>query len=128
MPPHRPQSQAYVKLIEFARTLRHGQTDAEQLMWMLLRNRRFLGLKFRRQHPFPPYILDFFCEALDLAIELDGGQHNTAESRQHDENRSSYLANHGIEVLRYWNHEVLTDFETVIEAIAIRVEAIMKPK
>ena len=125
---HPLRSQAYIELIEFARTLRQSQTDAEQLMWMLLRNRRFLGLKFRRQHPLPPYVLDFFCDTIKLAIELDGGQHNTAQSRQYDEERSKYLANRGIDVLRYWNHEVLAETETVAESIALRVHAIMNGK
>ncbi|MDA0835877.1 MAG: endonuclease domain-containing protein [Planctomycetota bacterium] len=119
-------SRAYVELIEFVRTLRQQQTDAEQLMWMLLRNRRFLGLKFRRQHPFTPYVLDFYCESLKLGIELDGGQHNTPEARQYDLDRSRYLADRGVKLVRFWNHEVLTDFETVVEAIALHADKIMK--
>lgn len=95
---------------------------------MLLRNRRFLGLKFRRQHPLPPYVLDFYCEELKLAIELDGGQHNAVDSRRYDERRSRYLADQEIHVLRYWNHEVLGDLENVVEAIAARVDAIRNEK
>lgn len=59
----------------FARQLRNEQTDAEHLLWRHLRNRQFLALKFRRQYPMPPYVLDFYCAELALVIELDGGQH-----------------------------------------------------
>ena len=98
-----------------ARRLRDQQTDAESLVWRLLRNRAFLGLKFRRQHPFPPYTLDFYCDELKLAIELDGGQHNEPDEAQRDTRRSAYLAARGIKVLRYWNHDVLNRTEAVLE-------------
>jgi very-short-patch-repair endonuclease len=60
-------------IFKYARELRRNQTDAEQLLWGLLRDRRFAGKKFRRQHPVGRYILDFYCHELKLAIELDGG-------------------------------------------------------
>ena len=104
-------------LLAFARELRQNETDAERLLWRLLRNRSLAGAKFRRQHPFPPYVLDFFCHELKLAIELDGGQHNLPEGRLHDKVRTAKLAEHGIRVLRFWNHEVLRDTESVLEAI-----------
>ena len=74
-------------LLAFARELRQNETDAERLLWRLLRNRSLAGAKFRRQHPFPPYVLDFYCHELKLAIELDGGQHNLPEGRLHDKVR-----------------------------------------
>jgi very-short-patch-repair endonuclease len=101
----------------FARNLRQSSTDPEQLLWRHLRNRRLTGHKFRRQHPLPPYGLDFYCHAKKLAIELDGGQHNTDEARAHDEIRSSFLAEQGITVLRFWNDIVLTETDAVLEAI-----------
>src|SRR5689334_4423686 len=104
-------------LLSFARSLRSNQTDAECLLWLILRGRRFVGLKFRRQHPCPPYVLDFFCEELRLAVELDGGQHNTAEARFADARRSEFLAKKGIEMLRFWNHEILGDLEAVMESL-----------
>jgi very-short-patch-repair endonuclease len=104
-------------LLAFARQLRRQQTDAEQLLWSLLRARRLGGWKFRRQHPLPPYILDFYCHELGLAIELDGGQHNDPSARRYDERRNAFLAKRGIKVLRFWNHEVLQDTEAVLEAI-----------
>jgi very-short-patch-repair endonuclease len=105
------------QLLERARTLRQEQTDAEALLWMLLRNRRLGGFKFRRQHPIDPYILDFYCEETRLAVEVDGGQHNTDEGRRCDAVRTSFLAHRDIRVNRYWNYEVLGDTETVLEAI-----------
>jgi methionyl-tRNA synthetase len=99
----------------FARKLRQEQTDAESLMWALLRDKRLGGTKFRRQHPFQPYVLDFFCHEANLAIELDGGQH--AEAQAHDEKRSAFLKSKGIDVLRFWNNEVLAETEAVLEKI-----------
>ena len=64
------------ELLSFARKLRKEATDAEQFMWRLLRNRRFYGFKFRRQHSAGKYALDFYCHEARLGVELDGGQHN----------------------------------------------------
>jgi len=102
-------------ILTFARELRTQQTDAEQLVWNLVRAKRFLGLKFRRQHPVGRYILDFYCDEKKLAIELDGGQH--AEQAGYDNARSEFLASQGIKVLRFWNNEVLGQTESVLEAI-----------
>ncbi|GIV55420.1 MAG: hypothetical protein KatS3mg040_0188 [Candidatus Kapaibacterium sp.] len=104
-------------LLHFARQLRRNLTDAEKLLWMLLRGRQFGGWKFRRQHPMPPYVLDFYCHELRLAIELDGGQHNTPEQLHYDQQRSEYLAAKGINVLRFWNNQVLQETEAVLHAI-----------
>lgn len=102
-------------LLQFARRLRHGQTDAETRLWHLLRDRRFANRKFRRQHPIPPYIVDFYCHDEGLVIEVDGGQH--AETRRQDEARSAFLEKHGLRVLRFWNNDVLQSTESVAEAI-----------
>ncbi|MGE0809759.1 MAG: DUF559 domain-containing protein [Immundisolibacter sp.] len=104
-------------LIAFARQLRGTATDAETLLWRLLRDRRVAGAKFRRQHPFPPYILDFYCHEHRLAIELDGGHHSEEAHQSRDAQRSEYLARYGIRVLRFWNNEVLQQTEAVMEAI-----------
>jgi methionine--tRNA ligase beta chain len=105
----------------FARKLRQEQPDAESLMWALLRDRRLGGAKFRRQHPFQPYVLDFFCHEANLAIELDGGQH--AEAQAHDEKRSAFLKSKGIDVLRFWNNELLAETEAVLEKIWWELDA-----
>ena len=109
-------------LKSFARELRESQTDAEAAMWYLLRDRRFFNLKFRRQHPIPPYVLDFFCQELKLAVELDGGQHNENENLKSDASRSAALASRGIQVARYWNHDVLKQTESVLEDLMLRVQ------
>ncbi|MFO1422920.1 MAG: DUF559 domain-containing protein [Candidatus Competibacteraceae bacterium] len=101
--------------LRFARELRRQQTDAESLIWMLLRDRRLAGCKFRRQHPVAPYILDFYCHEAKLAVELDGGQH--AENHAYDAERDAFLQAQGIRVLRFWNNQVLAETEGVLEVI-----------
>ncbi len=104
-------------LLQFARQLRKEQTDAERLMWALLRDRRLAGFKFRRQHPVEPYVLDFYCHEARLAIEIDGGQHNEPDARLHDEQRTAALVSQGIHVLRFWNNDVLNNTESVLQTI-----------
>lgn len=101
--------------IEFARSLRKQSTDAEQRLWALLRNRQLGGFKFRRQHPLPPYTLDFYCEDAKLCVELDGSQH--AQAATGDERRDKFLHERGIRTLRIWNNEVFANLEGVLEAI-----------
>jgi very-short-patch-repair endonuclease len=113
--------------LDFARSLRDQQTDAESSLWYLLRNRRFLGLKFRRQHPMPPYVLDFYCEELKLAVELDGGQHNEDEEAARDGRRDAFMERQGIEVARYWNHDVMQRMEQVLEDLVLRASLKVRP-
>jgi very-short-patch-repair endonuclease len=108
IPPH---------LLKNARKLRQTATDAEQLLWQLLRNRQVNHAKFRRQHPMGQYILDFYCHPLKLAIELDGSQHNEPEQQQYDEQRTLWLNQQGIQVLRFWNNQVLLETEAVMDVI-----------
>jgi type I restriction enzyme M protein len=100
-------------LLENARELRKNQTDAESLLWQLIRDRQIADCKFRRQHPVAPYILDFYCHEKKLAIELDGGQHNTESAIGQDHKRTEFLASQGITVLRFWNNDVLQNTEAV---------------
>ena len=102
---------------EAARTLRRNQTDAERTLWHHLRDRRLDGWKFRRQHPVGPYVLDLYCADANLAIELDGGQHDDDEHRKHDEKRTAYLVSQGLKVMRFWNNEVMENTQGVLEAI-----------
>ncbi|OIR16066.1 ATP-dependent RNA helicase HrpB [mine drainage metagenome] len=104
-------------LLAHARALRKNATDAEQLLWNLLRDRQLVNFKFRRQHPLGSYILDFYCHEAKLAIELDGGQHAEGVQRQHDEKRSAWLKEQGITVLRFWNNDVLTNTEGVLQSV-----------
>ena len=102
------------EFLDFARRLRKDQTDAETLLWRILRNRQLLGLKFRRQQPVGPYILDFYCYDYKLCIELDGGQHYTSEGQKGDEDRAVFLATSGIHTLRFSNLDVLKNLEAVV--------------
>ena len=83
------------ELLEFARALRVNATDAERLVWTLVRNRRLDGFKFRRQHPFGTYILDFYCAQAGLAVEIDGGQHFREGQERYDARRTEYLHERG---------------------------------
>ncbi len=92
-------------------------TDAEHRLWQHLRGHRFAGLKFRRQHPIGDYIVDFCCSEKHLIIELDGGQHAT-QSEQ-DEARTAYLQHLGWQVLRFWNTDMLSNTEGVLQHILV---------
>ena len=83
-----------------------------------LRDRRLAGIKFRRQHPFGRFILDFFCEERRLAVELDGGQHFDAAKQRYDERRSAFIREYGITVVRFSNDQVMRERWAVLEEIA----------
>ncbi|MCL6241074.1 MULTISPECIES: endonuclease domain-containing protein [Acinetobacter] len=102
-------------LLEFAKSMRHTATDAEHLMWQLLRAKRFMNLKFRRQHVIEPYIVDFYCHEIGLVIELDGSQHGTDEAIEYDAERTKFLEALDLTVVRYWNHDVLGRTDVVLE-------------
>ncbi len=110
------------ELLTFARNLRKEQTDAEALLWQLLRARRFCGFKFRRQYPICGYILDFYCYDVALAVELDGGGHNDEEQRLYDEERTAVLTESGIRVVRFWNNDVLNSLDAVLEELYRRLQ------
>ncbi|HEV7995753.1 MAG TPA: endonuclease domain-containing protein [Stellaceae bacterium] len=97
-----------------ARRLRHRSTEAERRLWALLRDRRLAGFKFRRQHPIGNYVADFACTRHRLVVEADGGQHadNVA-----DERRTILLERQGWRVIRFWNNDILSNAEGVIETI-----------
>jgi len=96
--------------LQRARDLRRSMTDAERALWYHLRDNRMSGIKFRRQHPIPPYIVDFCCIEQHLVIELDGSQHTTTV----DARRTQSLQAQGWRVVRYWNHDVLTRTDAVL--------------
>ena len=100
------------------RELRSGSTEAEKLMWKLLRNRAFHGAKFRRQHPIAGFILDFYCDEARLGIELDGSPHRAAPRPDDDIARTRLLnEQHGIQLVRFWNSEVLRHTERVLNRL-----------
>jgi len=100
-----------------AQNLRKNQTDAEQILWSKLRSQRLSGFKFRRQHPVDNYILDFYCNEVQLAIEIDGGQHAEKEIINKDNQRTALLNQKGIRVIRYWNNDVFENIDDVLEDI-----------
>lgn len=101
--------------------LRRNQTEAEKALWTHLRHKQFYGIKFFRQYSIGPYILDFYCPTVKLAVELDGGQHNQPESKEYDSVRSQYLNSHGIDVIRFWSNEVSLNTEGVLAVLELKV-------
>src|SRR3990167_2529405 len=100
-------------LTSLAKALRSRQTDAEKQLWMNLRDRQLKLAKFKRQYAVGGYIVDFICIEKKLIIEVDGGQH--MEHQRHDATRTAYLNGQGFHVLRFWNNEVLSNLEGVLE-------------
>ncbi len=127
-PPHTPREREkrsqyrggfqFSGLVERARELRKKQTLAEDVLWELLRDRRFLGLKFRRQHQFGDYLTDFYCHEAKLVVETDGDIHSTTAVQKKDHKRDAYLKSLGLEVARFPNELVLEQPENVLEQIA----------
>ncbi len=103
--------------LDLCRRLRADATDAEALLWRLLRSRQLAGVKFRRQHQFGPYILDFYSHEAKLALELDGHGHAQPEQRARDDERTAFLASHGLTVLRFANTAVLQETESVLTQV-----------
>src|SRR6266567_3634856 len=98
-----------------ARHLRKNLTDAEERLWSRLRRRQMQDCKFRRQAPIGDFIVDFVCYERALIVELDGGGHTL--KRAQDAKRTEWLESQGYVVLRFWNFEVLDDFDCVLEGI-----------
>lgn len=108
---------------EFARQLRRDQTEVERRLWQALRDRRFEKMKFRRQQPIDPYIVDFVCFEAKLVIELDGSQHGAAVNMIADKKRTDFLRSSGFRVKRFGNHELIEHFDAVLDAIAHELAA-----
>lgn len=107
-----------------ARQLRVEATDAEARLWLHLRNRMLGGFKFRRQFPVGPYIADFVCIDRKLIVELDGGQHADNPA---DEHRTRFLELRGYRVIRFWNPDVLSNTDGVLEMILLELEKAPHP-
>lgn len=103
-------------LYQRARELRNNSTHAESILWGYLRTKPF-GLKFRRQHPYSIYILDFYCHFLKLVIEVDGSIHDQPDIKINDKERQHLLQKEGLIVLRFTNDLVEKNFEEVRKAI-----------
>jgi very-short-patch-repair endonuclease len=104
------------RLRQFARAMRKDPTPAERILWRLVRHRRLAGYRFRRQHPFGPYILDFYCPVAALVVELDGDTH--AGREECDQARDVFLSERGLFTLRVPNDWLYTDGDAVLERVA----------
>jgi very-short-patch-repair endonuclease len=104
-------------LLPKAKALHKQMTDAEQCLWRHLRDRRFCEVKFRRQEPSGPYIVDFATLSEKLIVELDGGQHADETAVAYDQKRTAYLETRGYRVLRFWNDDCLARTAQVLEQI-----------
>jgi len=105
------------KYVVAARELRQVETETEKLLWNALRGKRLNGLKFRRQHPYEHYVLDFFCVEHQLIVELDGSVHDVLDQAAYDEDRTSFLNEHGLRVIRFRNEEVKKSLPNVLQTI-----------
>ena len=104
----------------FARELRKDQTRAEEVVWKLLRNRRYLEFKFRRQHVVEGFVIDFFCKELRLGIEVDGGIH--LNRKEYDGIRQMIIESEGIRIIRVSNAEIKKDPESLLVKIRQTIE------
>lgn len=100
-----------------SRILRSNMTDAEQLLWSRIRRKQILGVQFYRQKPLANYIVDFYCAAANLVIEVDGSQHYSTEGLMVDQYRDAVLGSMGLLVLRFDNLQVLNQLDAVVNVI-----------
>jgi very-short-patch-repair endonuclease len=113
--------------INFARRLRHEQTDAETILWSKLKHKQLEGVKFRRQQPIDQYIVDFVSFDTKLILEIDSGQHNEEVVRKRDNARTVRLRRSGYCVLRFWDNEVLLNIDGVLEKIRQNIKQEFHP-
>jgi len=103
------------KIFGHAKQLHRNLTPAEEILWSHIRGHRMQGVHFRNQHAIGNYVVDFCAPRKKLIIELDGSQHMDQE--QYDQERTAFLESKGYRVLRFWNHQVMNDLESVLHAI-----------
>jgi very-short-patch-repair endonuclease len=104
-----------------AKKLRANTTPHERVLWRALKEIPLEGTHFRRQAPIGPYVVDFFCPAKRLVIELDGGHHNEDETAERDRERESWLEREGYRVVRFWNSDISGDLTAVLERVYIEL-------
>jgi very-short-patch-repair endonuclease len=115
---------AFQKAEEFRKTM----TYAEHLLWEELKNNKFYGIKFRRQHPISRFIVDFYCHKYKLVIELDGEIHDKSEVKINDNNRETELKDFGLHILRFKNKEILENKSCTLDRIRKSIEEISGSK
>ena len=104
-----------------AKRLRANTTPHERILWRALKEIPQEGTHFRRQAPIGPYVVDFFCPARRLIVELDGGHHNNDEQAQRDRERQAWLEKEGYRVLRFWNSEISSNLNAVLERVYLEL-------
>jgi very-short-patch-repair endonuclease len=102
---------------EFAKEQRRNPTETENIMWIELRGKKLGGFKFRRQHPYGRFVLDFYCAMEMLSIEIDGEIHDTPENIEYDKVRTSVIEENGITEMRFSNQEILKEKDKVLNKI-----------
>ena len=102
---------------DYRRLLRHDMTPSERMLWKHISDKQLDGWRFRRQHGFGPYVLDFYCPVLKLCIEVDGEIHQRTDVVEKDKERTSFLESNGIKVIRFTNDEIENDISDVLERI-----------
>lgn len=109
-------------MIGKARELRKNMTKSEQKLWQYIRKKEIMGTRFRRQHPIDRFILDFYCHAAKLVIEVDGEYHNEEDQHQYDEGRAHELKEMGSDIIRFTNDEVESSIDKVIDKIKEKLQ------
>ena len=109
---------------EYRRLLRMTETSTERMLWKKLKGKQLEGYRFRQQHGFGPYVLDFYCPSLRLCIEIDGEVHVEDRVKQKDEERTIFLKENRIKVLRFRNEEVEQNIGNVLERIKNYIRSI----
>ncbi|MBR2234667.1 MAG: DUF559 domain-containing protein [Prevotella sp.] len=113
---------------EYRQLLRRTETPSERMLWKYLRGKQLDGYRFRQQHGFGPYVLDFYCPSIRLCIELDGHVHDSVEAQKKDKERSEYLNYYQIHVIRFRNEEVEQEIQMVLKKIREFINNIINPK
>ncbi len=111
---------AKAHIFRLAEKLRNNMTKPERVLWEYLRKKPF-GYKFRRQHPFHVYILDFYCHKAKLSIEIDGKSHESLNQKDYDQARTRFIKEMGIYELRFKNEDVISDIGSVIHEILLEL-------
>lgn len=106
------------------RELRNNQTEAEKILWKHISKNKILGLRFLRQYSVGPYILDFFCPKIRLGIELDGSVHKEKENKLYDKDREKFLENLDINVIRFWNDDVLNNLTETLNRLQNKIKSL----
>lgn len=105
------------------RELRNNQTPAEKILWSKISKNQILGLRFLRQYSVGPYILDFYCPKIRFGIELDGNLHKERENEIYDQDREKFLKNLDIEIIRFWNDEILNNLVGTLDKIQDKIKS-----